>query len=776
MKSYLRFLSRNKLYTAIEVIGLSLALAFVIPLVSYYTNIVRIAKGHENYENIYNFVYDRVQASSPGFGAYLKERVPEIERVSSPILDNRRPYIEESNRRINYIDKEFFYFFPCTFIEGSEDFLDMPDAIAVSKEFADYLSHDGSVIGKEINTGSMNKVIAAVFDDYGNDVLSECDILESNEYIIKTGTSDIPRGDRGSMTIFSVNESADIKTVREKVVTAAIEYWSAKDVKYEDPYLYDIVRYDKMTTDRSAHISIKENSLEASIILGILCLVLFIIPLLNYINLNVALTSRRAKEMAMRKLNGASSRNIILKYCAESLAFTTVCFLGGLLLSDWTSEMLTSFVFNSGMGDSDFTLIWTAGNLLIFVGFIIITGLICGIVPAMLASRFTPLDVTKGDFRYHSKKTLSRIFIGFQSLLSVILISIALLMETQYVNLKKVTYNCDIEDVFWYAPRSGQFKTEEMMEALKSRPEILKVGITDGIPGYANAGMEAGTDGEDQLYSIIICDDDAFDAFGFEILSKNADGSKEGIWLTPCAEKTFDEHPGLLERILEANKINTTHICGMVQNFPASSPEEIDKYPPVVVVLPDGLIWNKGLAIRTSADHKTARRLISEAYSEVSGKEVDDIMHFGYASQYIKEVHMEQIAQYKEMLILLRTILFLVIIMTMMGMTGMSVYFASERRHEIAVRKVFGGTIDTETVRNLLTYLRITIIADLIAMPLIYLIFKVFTEQSVAERVESTWWMYIVATVISLVISLVSVLWQTLRAARTNPAEALKKE
>ena len=151
-------------------------------------------------------------------------------------------------------------------------------------------------------------------------------------------------------------------------------------------------------------------------------------------------------------------------------------------------------------------------------------------------------------------------------------------------------------------------------------------------------------------------------------------------------------------------------------------------------------------------------------------------MHFGYASQYIKEVHIEQLNEYKEMLILLRTILFLVVIMTMMGLTGMSVYFASERRQEIAVRKVFGGTIDTETVRNLLVYLRITLIADLIAIPLIYLIFKVFTEQPIAEKVESTWWIYIVAIIISLTISLAAVLWQTLRAARTNPAEALKKE
>lgn len=73
MKSYLRFLSRNKLYTAIEVVGLSLALAFVIPMICFYTNIARISKGHDNYKNIYSLNIDRIQASSPGLGDFLKD-------------------------------------------------------------------------------------------------------------------------------------------------------------------------------------------------------------------------------------------------------------------------------------------------------------------------------------------------------------------------------------------------------------------------------------------------------------------------------------------------------------------------------------------------------------------------------------------------------------------------------------------------------------------------------------------------------------------------------
>jgi len=104
------------------------------------------------------------------------------------------------------------------------------------------------------------------------------------------------------------------------------------------------------------------------------------------------------------------------------------------------------------------------------------------------------------------------------------------------------------------------------------------------------------------------------------------------------------------------------------------------------------------------------------------------------------------------------------------------VYYASERRHEIAVRKVFGGTTDSETFRNVLTYIRMTLISDILAIPAIYLLLDVMKQTPYANTIDTYWWVYVAAILISITISLASVLWQTLRAARTNPAEALKKE
>jgi len=770
MKSYLRFLSRNKLYTAIEVVGLSVALAFVIPIICFYTNIAGISKGHDNYENIYSLSIDRAQTSSPGLGDYLMKRVPEIEKVSSPILNNQWRDIEESNRKIHYVDKEFFYFFPAKFSVGGLDFLDTPNSIAVSRDFADYLAKSGPVIGREIEYDFNTYIVNAIFDDYGKGVVSGCDILMNNGPIRESGRNDVLYGHRGSMTFFSVHPSADMGEVKDKVFNAIIEYWG-EDFR-DAPY--DLIRYDKITTDRSAFIGIESNPTSMLVLLGVLCLVLFSIPLLNYINLSVALTTKRAKEMAMRKLNGASQKSVIVQYCMESMVFTTICFVFGLLLSGITSDVWNSFLNNTGAGTGNMALFWSTTNVLIFIALIIATGLLCGIVPAMIVSRFTPLNVTKGDFRYHSKKTMSKIFIGFQSFLSVVLIAVTLLMEVQFNQLRNVEYNCDIDDVYWFAPRTRLFNTDGMLDILKGRPEILSIGVTKYIPGFGSQNGVQYSEKEFVRYSYIHCDEDAFETFGFDILSQTSD-SRYGIWMTPQAQQKCDELPGLLEKILDQSRISTTNIAGMIKNYPSEGDRPAANVLTFVLVTPKEQIRLKELAIKTIDDHELARKVIADAYSEISGEEVTDKMHFGYGSGYVKEIHKGSISEEKAMVLLMRTIMVLVILMTMMGLTGMSIHYAAERTQDIAIRKTFGGTILTETLKNLKTYMCIVLIADILALPLIVFLLRIVSRMFVVEN-ENTFWIYVIAIALSFVIAILAVLWQVLRAARTNPAEALKKE
>ena len=139
-------------------------------------------------------------------------------------------------------------------------------------------------------------------------------------------------------------------------------------------------------------------------------------------------------------------------------------------------------------------------------------------------------------------------------------------------------------------------------------------------------------------------------------------------------------------------------------------------------------------------------------------------------SMYIKEINAFGLAPWKGLNDLLEKLLGIIFILGVMGLTGISIYFATEREKEIAVRKVFGGTSDTELKRNLMT-----LIANLIAIPVAVAAFSTIMKQF-ADKITNIWIIYVICVLISFAISLGSVLWQTLRAARTNPAEALKKE
>ena len=778
MKSYLRFLSRNKLYTAIEVVGLSIAIAFVIPLIGYYTTIDQVSKGHDNYENIYSLCYAHLQASSPKIGSILKEQIPEIERITSPITGTTET-LDEVARRIDRIDKDFFYFFPCKFIEGDIGFLDTDGGIAVSTEYAEELAKDGPVLGRIIKGQRRDYTVEAVFDDYGKGIFKKCDVLADNDEYVTGPDMEYPLGVYGSMTVMSIRKDAQIENITQKIRKVSAQYWGGIDKKYRDKKKYRLIRYDNMTTD-SAYF-IKRNEEDGKLTLSVICILLYVISLINYINLNLALASKRASEMATRKLCGADNISIIIKYCTESLIFTSACFAFGLVLTRLTVPALDYTLQATGLGEAGIQLSWDFRTILLLTCTVFITALICGLTPAILVSRFTALDVTKGDYRFHSKKILSKVFICFEILLTVVFTAVTLNIESEYRKKLDCNFNCNIKDVYVFKPADIFDKSiDKLRQVLEQRQEVLKVGtINSGYPGFLPLELYH-LPGDDHnvsfMYTLMYCDESAFDLFEFKKLEDYGRTDKTGIWITPDAEDFFAEYPGSFEHIIEERGLTQYDIVGKVDDYPSVSVNTKDYITAnMISVRPNMNHVGRSLVIKTISDHKKARKVIAQAYEEVYGEKVTDLMKFGRRSEYIEDRHKETLNPLYIFVKLFRCVMLIAIFITMIGLFAISQYFIMERKQETAVRKVFGGTIHSETVRNTATYMKLAIISCIIAIPIIHTIFRIM-KRSIISDVESTLWIYIVCILLSLIISIISVLWQTLRAARTNPAEALKKE
>ena len=207
-------------------------------------------------------------------------------------------------------------------------------------------------------------------------------------------------------------------------------------------------------------------------------LLLLLSAIFNYVNLSVALTGKRAKEMAVRQLNGASRSSIVGKYVAESILFTAVCFGAGLLLAEAFCPMMNALL-NSP--DVPIRIVWSPAYLLAYVATVIVLGSITGLIPALIAGRYNVLDVMKGDFRRKNKMVLSKVFIVLQNAMAVILVSLSITMEAQMQKTQTRPMHCNISDKFLLTYYTYDDDTP-LRDALEKLPFVRRMGKTRGRP------------------------------------------------------------------------------------------------------------------------------------------------------------------------------------------------------------------------------------------------------------------------------------------------------
>ncbi len=758
MKSYLRFLSRNKLYTAIEVVGLSLALAFVIPLINVIADKYERSHAHEKYEDIYAVGYMGNLYTEVNFSDYLKESIPEIEIATSAMLGPR-----------SIVDKDFFYFFPFEFVEGDESFLDSMDNIAVSEKFAAMIA-DGSAMGKAVKIEDRYYTVAAVFKTSRNDILKECEILQNIAPFKELRENG---GISSGVTFISIRKGHDRKEIESRILEAADTFNAGDEtyMKYKEAGVFrGLVRYDELPTCMVNYGQFMKYQHGPMVLVAALLLLIFITAILNYINLNVALSTTRAKENATRKLVGATRRHLIISNLYESLAFTAACFVLGYLMSGYTGQFIKGLLAMTEFTDFSVEPIWNIRTITVSVTIIIITALAAGLAPSLMASRFSPLDITKGDFRLHSKRRLSKFFISFQTILSVVLLSVVLMADKCHRDAMKVDFNCDIEDVVYM--RVTPENAAIMLSKAAEYPEILSCGRASQVPAQGISGAIQIPDTPQFLFSHIECDRSGFETLGFEILQQNGNDFN-GLWLTPYTQSFIENDPRLLDHLYKST--GTDHIAGIVNDFPGVAPlEGGGPYLTVASVKEEPI--RTSVVFKIAGDHKKGRELMQDLFNEAQMNMIapeGDITGMEKA-RYVLDILEETTAPIRLIIKMIGIVMVLVVIMSMMGLIGMSMHFMNERKNEIAVRRIFGATENGEMMRNLRFYLIMTGIASVLGICVAEFVRQFFI--ALGSVPQNVWWIYVIAILLSFAISLASVLWQTLRAARTNPAEALKKE
>ena len=777
MKSYLKFLSRNKLYTAIEAVGLAVSLAFVIIIGSYVIQQFEVKYENPNWRDVYTFAM--VEDSYPDqlgltytFTDAIKAAAPEVEMAGrlSPVEMLMTPKEGTLQAKVVTADRYFFTLFPnLTFVDGSPEVLSDTGNMIVSEEFS---NKSGLRVGDIWNLGEDSFTVAAIMKDWKSTLFEYADIVLSIDGPIK-GFSD-PNDQFGSVyTFVKLSPGADRNALEEKAVTVCKNLYDF----YGSSFLQGIRVY---RVDELFFGDIHGNTINGNIahsdkrtldLLLAAVLLLLVSAVFNYINLNMALSAKRAREMAARRLIGASQASIFGRRILESLLFTLVCFAVSLLLAVWWTPMV-----NRLLNDPDIAIRiqFTPKYIAIFAALVLVVGFLAGLLPALFSSRWKPIDVVRGNFRAQSKMTFSKVFIVLQSALSVFLIAIAIAMEAQYRKSLNRPVHANIGDK--YLIQSASFGLASLRSSFEALPFVKSTGLAFQVPGQQGNGQYSKTvDGKDILYRVYHMDKDAFDMLGFDIQADYNAPVNKTVWFGESAFAatgfTAASHDiGILSQKLG----NCENMGGVIADFPVSLNNMGAKENMIVLVenIQEKFPYAYGILMEIGGDREEARKQIRKSY-ETWKK--DNMVYYELDDGYLTEFYEKALKPARNNMRLMEVFMALALLLSLLDLLAMSTFYADEKAHDIAVRKVFGGTVDSETRRTIRDYMVLVGIACIIGIPIAVWAAQEYLKDFI-YRLEGYWWIFVVAVVLTLAISLLSVLWQTLRAARTNPAVELKKE
>ena len=770
MKSYLKFISRNKLYTAIEAVGLIVSLAFVLLTGHYVWKQRQMTRNVPDFKDVYT-VYRTLRGQSVigqswGFAYQARESVPEVEKAAMfwKSIPANEETIELNSERYHVksfmVGGDFFDIFPADFESGGPEVLSDVSNVIISRSFANRLGGQTNAIGSVIDG---RYTVAAIIKETPNPIFGDVDVIYNIENL--TNRKNAPfRVD--VIPFVKVRKGTDREALEVKADTLVAQSFDAFGGR---AFLEGsgLVRYDELWFSPANNLSLKRGSRTYTGIIFLVTIILLLSAIFNYINLNVALSGKRTKEMATRKILGAGNESLFAGRLLESLVFTSGCFLLALVLA----EALTPWFNRIAGGDGvPVKVLFSPGWIGVYVLFIVLVSLIQGCLPAWIGTRIPAISVVNGEFRAKRKHVFSKVFIVLQQVFSIVLLALAIVLGLQTSHMLNRPLGADVDGDFYVHLQDRNLQARFAEKALLL-PSVGRIGHSSYFPGMAEEMITEDKDKGLIRLALLNCDRTAFEIFGFNVEEKYEEPENGTVWISRREMTRFGIDRNTEN--LRNHYVFGNSIGGIVEDF---APNDILNYDAgigsYIVIGPSEQQY--GLLIETVGDRRQVQKELRSLYSELSMEE-NGIEDKPYMFGFVTDILSEHLAKVKEQLSLVRIFMLLSLLLSILGLIAMSSYYANESSKDIAIRKVFGSTMENEIWKTVLDYLILLGVAAAIAIPIAIRLASRLLEQY-AYRISGYGWVFVVTILITTIVAFFSVLWQTLKAARTNPAVELKKE
>jgi putative ABC transport system permease protein len=764
LKSFLRTLIRHKTFTFINLFGLTFSLAFILLIGTYLLQEKGFDRFYKNIDQIY------IVTDSAGTDPNVDYRIKQMLKDNLPEIQEAALYYKVS-LHINYLDKvfnedkiasvdnDFFKLFNVTFLKGNtqKPFNGLDEAI-VSASLAGKIFGKEDPLGKRIifNHEIPLTVVGVVQDFPANSSLQGNFFVnaENKKMHFSMSCNEMHKGDNPEdkcsirFNIFvQLQKGTNLKELEKKTHS-----FMPHDIRFPSSIKFFPFKEFHLTRQISMW-GVEQGNPGLLKILGGIVLIITLLALINYVNLTTAGYKLRLKETGVKKGLGAQRATIIREYILESVI---MCLVAAYLSTFLASLLLPSFnnFLHTHLSISVFT------NLKMFVLFFLLSlllGILAGIYPALYLSMISPRDIlASGVFTTRSGKPVRNILNIFQFTIAIILITVILFMQKQIRFAKHQDLGFKTEKLLRLDMMMQSAQTVKLLiDKLRPNPEILSLSPTCGVP----ANIQMHLDG----HASIGIDSTFYETFGIDVI----DGRRllpgdidKACLINETARKQYDDGK------YQGKKINEAEIVGVVKDFNVASVH--------TKIEPLGLFsfsWmdpnNLTLRLR-GGNIPELMDFIRKAWKEVCP---DYPFQYNFYDEWFDSMYRGE----EDLGKLISLFALLAIVISSMGILGLALFATEQRSKEIGVRKVNGATSGQIMFVLSRDFTKWILVSFLIGIPISYYAIDKWLA-NFAYHTNLSWWVFGLAGLIAFLVALVTVSFQSWKAASRNPVDALRYE
>ncbi len=790
LKNYLttawRNITRNKAFSLINILGLALGLASSLLIVLWVNDERSVDAFHKNGKQLFqvyerNYYDGKVDADYPTQGLLaeeLKRNIPQIqytsgfEYASAPGTKNTFAAADKIDKMSGmFAGEDFFKMFSFPLLQGNASTaISNPSSIAISHDMANiFFGSPQNAIGKTILFDNKeNLLITAVFENIPHNSSLQFDFLRSwtdfvaqNNWVHNWGNTD-------PQTFIRLRKDANAATVQSQIKDFIYRYQpKTNGLKTElalqpftDRYLYSNFKNGYIDGGRIEYVRL----------FSIIAIFIVLIACINFMNLTTARSARRAKEVGVRKVIGAMRLSLIKQFIGEAMLITLIAIAIAILL---TLLLLPSF--NSLTGKQIVLPFVHLNFWLMIAALLVITGFVAGSYPAFFISSFKPASVLKGGLKFSwTNLFLRKGLVVFQFALSVMLIiaTVVIYKQMQYVQNKNLGYN---RDNLLYIPIEGQlikkydvFKQEALNST--SISDISKMRNSPTVIGHHTNSIS--WPGKDPNLNVPFADG----VVGYDFVKT----MKLQLLAGRDFSKAYDDSTSFLLNETAVNKIGFKNpvgqtvawgnhkgmVIGVIKDFHFNSLHE--KIEPLIVRLDEDWPWGTILVRTKAGETKQAIASLQKICRQLNPE-------FPFTYQF-SDLEYAKLYKSEEVVSKLSDLFAsLAIFISCLGLFGLAMFSAEQRTKEIGIRKVLGASAQNIVALLSINFLKPVLIAFLVAFPVAWYAMNTWLH-GFAYRISIGWTTFAMAGASAIIVAMLTVGFQSIKAAVANPVESLRTE